>query len=61
MTFKADHFREEVVPGRENEVCTNMHVRVRGVVQVELGVADVGLRVGFLVCPAKGSSWILYL
>lgn len=61
MALKADCFREEVVRGRENKVCANMHGRVRGVVGVELGVADVGLRVEFLVCPAKEFSWILYL
>lgn len=56
MTLKAGRFREEVVRGRENKVCANMHGRVRRVVGVELGVADVGLGVEFLVCPAKESS-----
>lgn len=45
MTFKADRFREKVILGRENKVCADMRVRVRGVVRVEPGGAGVGLLV----------------
>lgn len=47
--------------GGEEEVCTNMRMRVGGVLEVELGVAGVGLRERFLMCPTKESSCILYL
>lgn len=47
--------------GGEEKVCTDMHMRLGGVLEVELGVADVGLRERFLMCPTEESGCILYL